>query len=302
MGVELVFVDDADDFLGLAGGLLAARPVESTVVATVTARMSGDAAAGRPAPDAFPVWWLVVRDERRAVVGAAMRTAPFAPHPPYLLSMPGEAARELARVLHARGEQVGGVNGALPAVEDFASETARLTGGSFRVAEHTRLHELGQLVEPVPPPGLARLARVDEVDQVLAWYDAFGRDAAEQAGRSEPHPGPEEDRESILRRIDEGTVWVWEDETGRAVHLTGASTPMFGVSRIGPVYTPREARGHGHASATVAAVSRSLLDAGARVCLFTDQANPVSNAIYERLGFRPLVDQANIVIEPAAGG
>jgi predicted GNAT family acetyltransferase len=101
----------------------------------------------------------------------------------------------------------------------------------------------------------------------------------------------------MLRRIEDDTVWVWEDETGTVVHLTGASRPMFGVSRIGPVYTPPEHRSRGYAGATVAAVSQALLDEGARVCLFTDQANPVSNALYERLGFRPVVDQANLVIE-----
>jgi predicted GNAT family acetyltransferase len=199
--------------------------------------------------------------------------------------------------LHERGEQVAGVNGALPAVEAFAAETARLTDGSHWVAEHTRLFELGTLVEPVAPHGRARFARPDEVDLVLAWHDAFGRDAAEQAGRADAHPGPQEDRASMLRRIDDGSVWVWEDETGAVVSFTGASSPMFGVSRIGPVYTPRDRRGRGYAGATVAAVSRHLLDAGVRVCLFTDQANPVSNALYERLGFRRLVDQANIAID-----
>jgi predicted GNAT family acetyltransferase len=39
-----------------------------------------------------------------------------------------------------------------------------------------------------------------------------------------------------------------------------------------------------------------LRDQGARVCLFTDQANPTSNKIYEALGFRRVVDMANLVI------
>ena len=56
------------------------------------------------------------------------------------------------------------------------------------------------------------------------------------------------------------------------------------------------------AGAAVAAVSRTLLDAGARVCLFTDQANPTSNALYQRLGFEPVVDMANLAVRGAWDG
>jgi len=297
MPVSLHFLDGPGDFLVAAGDLLAAAPVESTIVAGVAHRMLRDAAAWTEPDRTVPTWWLVVRDDAGSVVGAGMSTAPFPPYPPYLLPMPDEAARSLAQTLHERVEVLSGVNGALPAVEVVAAETARLSGRTYRVAEHLRLHELGELVEPDPPPGRARLARDDEVDLVVSWHAAFGRDAAEQAGRDEPHPGVEEDRDSMLRRIAEGSVWVWEDAAGRAVHFTGASRPAYGVSRIGPVYTPREQRSRGYAGATVAAASRALLDQGARVCLFTDQANPVSNALYERLGFRPLVDMANVLIE-----
>jgi predicted GNAT family acetyltransferase len=38
------------------------------------------------------------------------------------------------------------------------------------------------------------------------------------------------------------------------------------------------------------------------VCLFTDQANPTSNSIYLRLGYRPVVDMANLAVEPISPG
>jgi GNAT superfamily N-acetyltransferase len=296
MTAQLEFIDDPDAFLAAARNLLATEPVEGTVMVTVSDRLRRELADGLPLPTAFPVWWVVERDDRGQVVGAGMRTAPFEPHPVYLMRLRIEAAEQLARTLHERGELVRGVNGSLPAVEAFAAETTRIAGASYHVAEHTRLWVLGELHEPAPPPGRLRLAEERDVDQVVAWYDAFGRDAAEQAGRSSPHPAPDENHDSILRRIADGTVWVWNDASGVLVHVTGASRPIFGVSRIGPVYTPREQRGRGYAGATVAAVSRRLLDEDARVCLFTDQANPVSNALYERLGFRPVVDMANLVI------
>jgi predicted GNAT family acetyltransferase len=82
----------------------------------------------------------------------------------------------------------------------------------------------------------------------------------------------------------------------RRVHLTGVNPPSFGVARVGPVYTPPVQRGRGWASNAVAEVSRQIQAEGARVCLFTDQANPISNKIYAALGYRPVVDMANLVI------
>jgi hypothetical protein len=242
-------------------------------------------------------WWLVVRDESGAMVGAGRRAAPFAPDPAFLLPMPDEAAVSVARAWHERGEEVLGINGALPAVDLCAAEVTRLGGGRVVVARHTRLHELGELVPPAPAPGRLVVATEDDVDLVTEWFAAFMGDADEQAGRprdTNAHEVPEP--EELRRRLRSGYLWFWVDATGRPVHLTGANPPAFGVARIGPVYTPPAERGRGWASNAVAAVSRLIRAEGARACLFTDQANPTSNKIYAALGYRPVVDMANLVI------
>ena len=297
-GITLEYLRDPTEFLGVAGDHLAADPVSSTVVTTIAHRTVAQLAEGVEQPEWY--WWLVVRDATGAVVGAGMRTARTTPHPPYLLPMPDEAAVGLARDLCERDEEVLALNGALPAVELCAAELTRLRGGTVVVAQHVRLHELAgidDLAPPAPTPGRLRPATEDDLDLATAWFDAFMADADEQAGRprgSTTHevPGPDDMR----RRLDR--IWFWVDPTGEPVHLTAANPPSYGVARIGPVYTPPDHRGHGYASNAVAEVSRKILTAGARACLFTDQANPTSNKIYADLGYRPVVDMANLVLRP----
>ncbi len=293
---DVEFFIDPAAFLAVAADHLAEDPVLTTVVSSVTDRAVVEDQRGDPAPD-HPRWWCVVH-EGTQVVGVAMRAAPFAPYPLFVLPMPEAGARALARALHARGEAVGGVNGALPAAQVLAAEVAAVTGGEARVDEHTRLFELGELVDARAVAGQLRPATLDDLDLAVAWFSAFEGDAAEQAGRAMPESeGLRFEQVDVASRIEDGRVWLWEDETGAAVHLTGFNPPSFGVVRIGPVYTPGEQRGRGFASAAVAALSRQLLDAGVRVCLFTDQANPTSNKIYQDLGFRPVVDMANLLID-----
>jgi GNAT superfamily N-acetyltransferase len=294
--MELRFFDDPVTFLDVAGDHLAEQPVLSTVIAGVAQRIATQLEAGIAWPEGVPCWFVVVLDGEE-VVGTAMRTAPFGEYPAYLMPMPEDAVQLLARTLLDRDEPVLGANGALPAVQTFCEAMAAATGKTARVGQHTRLFELGELREPRQVPGRLRPAFVEEQELVTGWYDAFMRDADEQAGREpgeSPHEAPEPDE--MRRRIEKGRIFVWEVD-GAAVHVTAATEPAFGVSRVGPVYTPKEHRGRGYASAAVYAVSALLRESGERPCLFTDQANPTSNKIYEALGYERVVDMANLRVE-----
>ena len=291
----LDFYDDPARFLDDAGDFLATDPVIGSVIATVSRRAAswGGDATGPYA------WWVLVR-EGGAIVSAGMRTAPFEPYPTFVMPMPDDAARDLARVLHERGELLGGSNGALPAARVIAEETARLIGGRAEVNQHTRLFECTAVTVPTPGEGwVLRAARPEDAGLCLDWYTRFGAEADEQAGRPAGTGHAEHHTlDDIERRIQDGVIWLVEHE-GSVVHLTGVSTPAYGVSRVGPVYTPREHRGHGYASYAVAELTRRGLEQGTRMCLFTDQANPTSNKIYEAIGYERVVDMANLHVLPA---
>ncbi len=302
----LEFLDHPDAFLLAAEEVLAAEPVLGSVIASVTTRTSRELADGHDswadvgAP--FERWWLVVRDGSGRVVSAAMRTAPFAPHPTFALPMPDDAARSLAAALHGRGELLGGANGALPGAEVLARETARLWGGDLVVSKGSRLWEAVSVEVPDAPEGRLRQATEDDVELVLDWFREFHVEADEQAGREpDPSSGEHNTVDSALVRIREGVEWLWELPDGTVAHLSGCGLPAFGVSRVGPVFTPKEFRGRGIASHVVGELTRRGLDAGHRMCLFTDTANPTSNKIYAGLGYRPVVEMAEHLVRVPTG-
>ena len=75
--------------------------------------------------------------------------------------------------------------------------------------------------------------------------------------------------------------------------MAGLTRLSAGQVRVGPVYTPPGLRGNGYAGAVTCEVSQAARDAGAgQVLLFTDLANPTSNALYQRLGYEPVEDRA----------
>jgi GNAT superfamily N-acetyltransferase len=302
---RLEFLTDPVEVLRRAEDYLAADAVTGTVVATVTARAVAEAADGVKPPPGVPRWWALALDDSGPgggrVVGVAMRTAPGAPYPIYVLPMPDEMAEALAGAILGRGERVTAVNGSLPAARVCADVLARRTGATVVLAQHTRLFEVHRVL---PPPrevgGSLRRATEGDLELAVEWFGAFLAAADAQAGRP-PGTTPAIDPpqpETVLRRIREGGVWFWEDESGERVHLTSANPPVHGVVRIGPVYTPPQRRGRGYASAAVAEVSARFLAEGVRSCLFTDQANPTSNALYQALGYEPVVDMANFVVDP----
>lgn len=295
--VTVRFHDDPAAFLAVAQHYLRAAPVAASVVAGQAVALTTEAATGPLPSTTWPRWFASVHGDDGAVVGAAMKAKPLDPHWAYVMHMPERGAQLLAQALFARGEALRAISGTLPAAQLVAAELASLSGQRVTTTMRLTLHELGRLRMPTVPPGRLRLATDRDLELVLDWFARFHDEADQQAGRVGGH-GPTLPADQILSRIDQAGVWLWENENGLIVHLTGIRPPAYGVARIGPVYTPTAHRGRGYAAATVAQVSQQVQSAGQRVCLFTDQANPVSNALYARLGFEAGAETVDLELRP----
>jgi predicted GNAT family acetyltransferase len=152
-----------------------------------------------------------------------------------------------------------------------------------------RIYELREVVlPPVLPPGELRLAGRRDLDLVVGWLEQFA---------TETRVGAPNVRAFVGNHINNKTLFVWEDEgEPRTAALYAAQTP-HGV-RIGFVYTPPPFRRRGYASACTALVSQRALANGSKFCcLYTDLSNATSNNIYQRIGYTPVCDVVDYLIE-----
>ncbi len=205
-----------------------------------------------------------------------------------ILHLIGAAARDAALDLP-------GVIGPTEIARQFIAEWGALTGQSARVDVHERIYRLERVRLRQPVAGAMR--RIEEGDRPLlrAWLRAFWIEAL---GLPD-HPQVEDDITFRLRFETSG-MYLWQDGAER-VSIAGYGGPTPHGIRIGPVYTPPEARGHGYASALVAALSQRLLDEGRQfVFLFTNLANPTANHIYQEIGYKPVGDVTVYQFQPMA--
>lgn len=257
---------DPSLLLARAGRWLAAEPILHNVVCTVTQRAAEAPAAPRDAR-----WFLL--EEGGHPVGAAMLTPPF---PLGLTPMAGRPLTVLADALADRLPDLSGVSGPGDVAARFAERWRERTGADVEPAMVQLMYRLDEVIPPPPVDGRLRPAETGDRHLLYEWFAAFCHEAGGVAGDIPA---------AVDRRVAAQGLYLWEH--GAPLCMAGVTPAVAGVVRVGPVYTPPGQRRRGYATSCVAAVSRHALDTGATACmLYTDAANPTSNAIYRRIGYR----------------
>lgn len=278
----------ASDFLTRARGPLERDEAANSLIVGIAARVAEN-------PDyygKYPVY-LATLDEGDKLVAATLRTPP---HNAIVYSVRGGDTVPLNLLLDdlldftaqsspdSPTGRIPGVTAHAATALAFAGLWSERTGKPFEIGFRQRIYELRSVTPPQGVPGRLRQARLEDLAMLADWIYNFNIDAylppidmLEAWGLAE-------------RRVDAGDLFVWEDE-GRPVSMAAKVRPTSHGMSISLVFTPRELRGRGYASACVAALSQRMLDAGWQFCsLYTDLANPTSNSIYQRIGYRPVCD------------
>lgn len=248
--------------LGLLSGMLQGQFVEPYLATVAPAARAGE-----------PFLNVMQTPPYRLILGEPSANAPAL----------GSLLKPLLRTLPA---DLPGVLGPVEITGYFARSYSELHGVGHTLVMSERIHQCERVSMPQGVPGRMRRATAADEALLVHWWRAFQREAVPME--------PDRAEASVKRDLyaDVGGLWLWEVE-GQPVALAGARGPTPRGMRVGPVYTPPEKRRNGYAAALVGSLTQLLLEQGREfVFLFTDLANPTSNALYAHLGYVGVADRS----------
>ena len=232
-----------------------------------------------------PLYWATLEDGEQ-IVGCAFRT------PPYRLgitALPPEAIPPLVDSVGAIYRTLSGVAGPEPAASAFTAAWLERRGGSSLVRARQQLLEHRAVIPAARvPPGALRPA--SGVDGAIAqnWGAAFARESG-LTGL---------DGSVCARLITARRLYFWDDGAPRC--MVGVLRETSDAAAIGILYTPPQFRERGYATASIAALSRQLLERGlSRSYFCLDPADAATYSICVRLGYGVIQNTVDIDYESA---
>jgi ribosomal protein S18 acetylase RimI-like enzyme len=267
MEIRIEFVEDPVLVLSKAGEFLASQSVLHNLILSLL-----HARAAQPEPGRY---WVAM--ERDRVVGVVLQSPmTFAAT---LTPMDPRVTAAIVEAIATTDVSLPGVNGEAGTAASFAGHWSERRKSGATPFQGNRLYELSKMGDSNGLEGQLRQALPSDRNLVLHWARGFQTEVGEPADDTEVR---------VDSRLAAGEIWLWDN--GEAKSMAIARQPIEGVVRVSGVYTPAENRNCGYAAACVHALSKHMRDAGFRCVLYTDLANPTSNSIYRRIGYRAVAE------------
>lgn len=232
-------------------------------------------------PEAAP--YFATAEKEGTVAACAVRDPPFKP---VLTRGDPEAIRALADHLYGTYGSLSEVLCPVSEVDLFMGCWEKLTSTKGRLGIHQRVFECREVL-PLQDParGAMRRATTDDVSLIVQWANW----TLKEQGVT-PLVDPEGRARAMIRL---GNLYIWEDD--KPVSLAAGTPWASSFATINHVFTPKNFRRRGYATSCVHRLTQHLLATElSYCCLFTDLANPTSNRIYQKIGYRPVCDMQDV--------
>lgn len=189
-----------------------------------------------------------------------------------------------AEAVYQVDRDVPGVNAEKLVANKFAKYYCEAAGKNFKLHTPMRILVVKEMIPfNLKEDVIFREAEVKDKEALIKFIQDFHTEALHEEW---PYAKAEE---YFINHINSG-YYVLEHD-GKIVSQVVAARKMPKGIGIGGVYTPKEERGKGYAFNVVYRATKEQFDKGVEYCvLFTDDKNPISNHVYEKIGYKRMVD------------
>ncbi|MCL1803844.1 MAG: hypothetical protein FWG30_09495 [Eubacteriaceae bacterium] len=235
-------------------------------------------------------WFMASVSDDGHILLTAMMTPPFNIT---LCQAPGAestgAIECLAAGLKANAIALPGVIAEKTLAERFASAYTKEFGAAYSIKFDQRIFELAEVSSETKLTGELRLLNERDLSFLPFWLEAFNSDCfGMPIDISSSHEG-------YAYEVASEKFYVLCDDDAMPVSMAKVTREVAGIAGVGYVYTPPYLRRKGYATSCVAKLSSLLLESGFSSCaLYTDLANPTSNSIYQKIGYKRVCDSLDI--------
>ena len=280
--MEARFYEDIDDFFNIAYPFLLAREAENNLLLSILSSLKEKIHSYEK--DMPLLFILTDHDDVKLI---ALRTPPHDIIISYIDDL--NYIEVLVEELFKLNEKLPGVLSFKEAADKFAELWCEQNSLKPNLLRKERIYKLEEVSKDTI--GIKKFSVASKTHQtiVLKWAREMLKEALVDA--------TEEDIEQTINQLKK----EFDENKSKMFLLFDNNEPVSMVRKAGKtpngnfvnlVYTPPSLRRKGYATECVANLSKQLLEEGNKYCfLFTDLSNPTSNSIYQKIGYRPVIDE-----------
>ena len=190
-----------------------------------------------------------------------------------------ELYKFVAKEIYKQDSNILGVLAETKMSNKFAEYYSEISQKQYKIVHPMKILVLEQMLpNQFNEEVIFRKATEQDRERLTQYIKCFNKEALQQELS-------DEDANQKFEAYLERGYYVLEKDN-KIVSQAAFSRNLVKGQCISGVYTPKEERGRGYAYNLVYKLSKKCLDEGAEYCvLYTDAENPISNHVYEKIGY-----------------
>ncbi len=276
--MALVFYDSVDDFLTHHESMLLKHEAKHQLMLSNAYRLKTNASK--------PNHFMGIIHENHDIKVIFLYMAPYNLLVDSFSEISTEDLYDFTFAIYQKCPSLPGINAPFYIAEPFCEFFHQISGKFYYKRLGMDIMVLHELESIDLPKGSMRLATLDDLNLVNQWVLSFHQESLNEAVKLE-----DVDKSNRLR-IEQSRLFLFENEHQMIVSMGAIARTLQKGCSLSLIYSDALKRNQGYGLAITHYLSKHILSLGYEyVTLFVDLSNPISNRVYQKLGFKVISSQ-----------